>query len=208
MKPECSWMWASSQKKPFTGWKMFPVRAGRSHFSWSNFQMQDTEDEMNASGCLSVCVYFSMCMPLLYHVCSQAQSMSISLMKEVKRLGFPRVDIMIGPLLLPPWPLQRFYFFWPQKKKIAKSHVYFDAALVRLILFINPELFHSLSSRSIFTLQAKLKKNIMYFYSATQQVKGGYAAALFPTLTLLLSPIETVCQSNHAPSQTSPRVEC
>ncbi len=60
----------------------------------------------------------------------------------------------------------------------------------------------------VVTLQAKLKKNILYFHLATQQVKGGYAAALFLTLTLLLTPIETVCQSNHAPSQTSPRVEC
>lgn len=60
--------------------------------------MQDTEDEMNASGCLSVCVYFSMCMPLLYHVCSQAQSMSLSLMKEIKMLGFLWVDILIGLL--------------------------------------------------------------------------------------------------------------
>lgn len=59
MKPECSWMWASSQKKPSTGWKMFPMRAGRSHFSRSNFQMQDTEEGMSASVCLSIfpCVY-------------------------------------------------------------------------------------------------------------------------------------------------------
>lgn len=86
MKPEWSWMWASSQKKPSTGWKMFPVRAGRSHFSWSNFQMQDTEDEMSASVCLSV-YFFSMCISLLYHVCSQTRSLSKSRMKEAKSWG-------------------------------------------------------------------------------------------------------------------------
>lgn len=48
--------------------------------------------------CLNV--YVSMCMSLLYYVCSQAQSVSISLMKEVKRRGFLQVDIMIGLLLL------------------------------------------------------------------------------------------------------------
>lgn len=43
--------------------KMFPLRAGRSHFSLSNFQMQDTGDEMSAYVRLSVC--FSMCISLL-----------------------------------------------------------------------------------------------------------------------------------------------
>lgn len=42
--------------------KMFPLRAGRSHFSLSNFQMQDTGDEMSAYVRLSVC--FSMCISL------------------------------------------------------------------------------------------------------------------------------------------------
>lgn len=43
--------------------KMFPLRAGRSHFSLSNFQMQDAGDEMSAYVRLSVC--FSMCVSLL-----------------------------------------------------------------------------------------------------------------------------------------------
>lgn len=43
--------------------KMFPLRAGRSHFSLSNFQMQDAGDEMSAYVRLSVC--FSMCISLL-----------------------------------------------------------------------------------------------------------------------------------------------
>lgn len=67
--------------------------------------------------------------------------------------------------------------------------------------------FFFIKNGAFFTLEAKLKKNILHLCSATLQVKGGYAAALFLTLTLLLTPIETVCQSNHAPSQTSPRVE-
>lgn len=188
MKPECSWMWASSQKKPSTGWKMFPARAGRSHFSWSSFQMQDTEDEMSASVCLSVC--FSTCMPLPCHVCSQAQSMSIPLMKDVKRWGFLQVDIMIG-----------CWWRWWFKLKESIFRLHFSCNYLAKV-------FYFLSRNVHFTSQAKLKKNILYFCSATQQVKGGYAAALFLTLTLLLTPIETVCQSNHAPSQTSPRVEC
>lgn len=61
---------------------------------------------------------------------------------------------------------------------------------------------------ALFLLYKQNRKRIScIFCSATRQVKGGYAAALFLTLTLLLTPIETVCQSNHAPSQTSPRVE-
>lgn len=43
--------------------KMFPLRAGRSHFSLSNFQMQDAGDEMSAYVRLSVC--FPMCISLL-----------------------------------------------------------------------------------------------------------------------------------------------
>lgn len=59
----------------------------------------------------------------------------------------------------------------------------------------------------MFTLCTKLKKS-NNSHSATQQGEGGYAASLALTLTLLFTPIETVCQSNRAPSQTSPRVEC
>lgn len=44
------------------------------------------------------------------------------------------------------------------------------------------------------------KEYLLFLFSHTTQVKGGYAAALFLTLTLLLTPIETVCQSNYAPS--------
>lgn len=59
-RPEWAWMWASSQKKTSTGWKMFPVRAGRRHFSPSNFQMQGTEGEMSA--CVRFkCVFFHVC---------------------------------------------------------------------------------------------------------------------------------------------------
>lgn len=63
------------------------------------------------------CVYFSMWMSLLDYVCSRAQSLSISLMKEVKRLGFLQVDVMIGPLLLTNLYLQRFFFLLAAKRK-------------------------------------------------------------------------------------------
>lgn len=84
-------MWASSQKKPSTGWKMFPVRAGRSHFSRSNFQMQDTEDEMSASVCLNV--HFSMSISLLYHIVEH------DLCRHLKKQK-GEVEIRIGDLLL------------------------------------------------------------------------------------------------------------
>lgn len=48
VKPACSWMWASSQKKLRTSRKTFPRRDGRRHFPWTNFQTQDstTDREM------------------------------------------------------------------------------------------------------------------------------------------------------------------
>lgn len=62
--------------------------------------MQDTEDEMSTSVCLSVCVCVPMWISLLYDVCSEAKIFvdSLSLMKEVKRWGSLQVDIIIGPL--------------------------------------------------------------------------------------------------------------
>lgn len=99
-----------------------------------------------------------------------------------------------------PWPLQRL--FLP-----GKTHL--TAISTLMLLYIESGLNCFLFfKKGTFLLYNKRKIISCILYSVTEEVKSGYAAALFLTLTLLLTPIETVCQSNHAPSQTSPRVEC
>ncbi len=106
---------APRRRLPLVG-KCFQRGAGRSHFSWSNFQMQDTEDEKRASVCRSVC--FSMCVSLLRHICSQAQSMLRSQMRGVKRWGLLQVDITIGLLLRAVQILRYAYFKGPYQSVI------------------------------------------------------------------------------------------
>lgn len=102
-----------------------------------------------------------------------------------------------------------FLFLLPCKTYFFIKIVISVTVLSFLVLITKKYLFTFLSRKvPFFYFISKTEKRIScIFCSATRQVKGGYAAALFLTLTLLLTPIETVCQSNHAPSQTSPRVE-
>lgn len=116
-----------------------------------------------------------------------------------------QVDNIIDLILLIYFTF--FIFFW---LKLVKSDLFKCYSALPMLkyqsLFKNFFFFYQESA--FFTFQRKLKKNILYFCSATQAGVGSYAAVLFLTLTLLLTPTETVCQSNHAPSQTSQRVEC
>lgn len=66
--------------------------------------------------------------------------------------------------------------------------------------------FKQLITRQISTSD-KFERQYLIFLHSHARGKGRYIAALLLKLTLLLTPIETVCQSDQAPSQSSPRVE-
>lgn len=133
--------------------------------------------------CVSMCIF-----PWVYHYCT-------TFIEETKRWSGDQ-DWRPFSCHSKSW---LYHFFW-LRKVVGKVVSCNESCRLLFVTFL-------IKNGAFFIPDAKLKKNILYFCSATLQVKGGFAAALFLTLTLLLTPIETVCQSNHAPSQTSPRVE-
>lgn len=76
----------------------------------------------------------SMCVLSLYHIWSQAQSVSICLMNEVKRCGFLQVDT-IGSLLLLSSALSTSVtvFVFAAEENSLKSQLYFNTTLLFLI---------------------------------------------------------------------------